>query len=667
MHKGTSLHSYFLMSQTLASRLVRALRHWIFATKSFTTTYLSRLLQFLRILDIFSKQKTVCPCRPPPTSRKDEDRALCPSFSPVQDPDALERTSVHIPYPTIPIHIDDTTNDICEGSSEQYSVVAACMDPQPSRSPHHSRTSLASRVPTPLPEIPMNVNSTNDRDKNQLRPELCQVVDDLVAVAPTEYERYDRSVKLEVMESSYVIQPMTMTFPNTEPPQPWVAYTHPEGAVYFFDAKRDILTDAYINEEDDREDIEHYIAQIHDYLTKYDVHLPSDVQLVLELRGSGRCGYYFVDHSHKSVFWLDKFDPVDLLQEVKVDFTTSHIGSEMESQYWYHNELFPGVRHIPDNTVRDLKDMLIHAVGDSLTSQASTVSYTLDELQMMLGLVTKVQIDQGPESVGSACFLYRLMATFAHERFLNLHGERAARLNKDQSIHPKRQRTLFMNIVSPFLFYGSGTHLKKLEKMSVDFLVNKPSWSKLLQNLTEEWKEFILYATVLLNANVAFLAIQSVDSSPPHGSRSAVQRASYFSIVTSLGVIIVGLMLVRQHHTTLNMSFLANRSASSLGLEMLAAMYSLPYALLMWGMVSFLISFSLMCFGSGDLPTIVLTSVGWVALCLLLLWCTSVSYEKHAYYYPWLLRQWVNIRTRIREKIEESRGQDETDSRTSQA
>jgi hypothetical protein len=60
-----------------------------------------------------------------------------------------------------------------------------------------------------------------------------------------------------------------------------------------------------------------------------------------------------------------------------------------------------------------------------------------------------------------------------------------------------------------------------------------------------------LQATVLLNANVAFLAIQSVDNAASNGHRSNAQRASYFSIITSIAAIILGLLLVRQHHTTL--------------------------------------------------------------------------------------------------------------------
>jgi hypothetical protein len=46
-------------------------------------------------------------------------------------------------------------------------------------------------------------------------------------------------------------------------------------------------------------------------------------------------------------------------------------------------------------------------------------------------------------------------------------------------------------------------------------------------------------ATVLLNANVGFLAINSVDVS----GRSPAQIASYMSLVASLGSILLGLLL----------------------------------------------------------------------------------------------------------------------------
>ena len=50
---------------------------------------------------------------------------------------------------------------------------------------------------------------------------------------------------------------------------------------------------------------------------------------------------------------------------------------------------------------------------------------------------------------------------------------------------------------------------------------------------------------MLLNANVAFLGTPRVGL----GTLSAAQISSYFSIITSVGSIILGLLLVRQSQT----------------------------------------------------------------------------------------------------------------------
>jgi hypothetical protein len=112
--------------------------------------------------------------------------------------------------------------------------------------------------------------------------------------------------------------------------------------------------------------------------------------------------------------------------------------------------------------------------------------------------------------------------------------------------------------------------------------------------------------TVLLNANVAFLAIPIIASEQGQQSRSPAEVASYFSIASSVGAIILGLLLVRQNRTKsretadeavslppnhpsrylcsiLQARFLDHMTHPWFQLEILAIMYSLPYALLMWG------------------------------------------------------------------------------------
>lgn len=110
----------------------------------------------------------------------------------------------------------------------------------------------------------------------------------------------------------------------------------------------------------------------------------------------------------------------------------------------------------------------------------------------------------------------------------------------------------------------------------------------------------------MLTANMVFLAIQSVDNGGnPTPHRSVAQVASYISIVTSLGSILLSLLLLHQNRSKKNNAaeavslstsasnswsnqasctqawFLGNMNDGR-GLQTLAILYALPSALLMW-------------------------------------------------------------------------------------
>jgi hypothetical protein len=112
----------------------------------------------------------------------------------------------------------------------------------------------------------------------------------------------------------------------------------------------------------------------------------------------------------------------------------------------------------------------------------------------------------------------------------------------------------------------------------------------------------------LLNADIAFLAISGINDSDIIGlaRRSPAQIAAYVSTIANLGSILVTLLLLRSHRTkaletadevvsndlrvifgsvlTFEQHYLLQRKKhSSLGFEPLAIIYSLPYALLIWG------------------------------------------------------------------------------------
>ena len=60
-----------------------------------------------------------------------------------------------------------------------------------------------------------------------------------------------------------------------------------------------------------------------------------------------------------------------------------------------------------------------------------------------------------------------------------------------------------------------------------------------------------MQATIVLNVNVAFLSIQNGDAGGDLiANHAAAQIASYISIVTSLGSIILSLLIGRQNRST---------------------------------------------------------------------------------------------------------------------
>jgi len=150
-----------------------------------------------------------------------------------------------------------------------------------------------------------------------------------------------------------------------------------------------------------------------------------------------------------------------------------------------------------------------------------------------------------------------------HQRFLHFHGQECARLNRNQSIHksastPPYRSTLII-LLSPLLFCAPDVHLNALDDLWVDETICHVPWKGFIDKLNTDWERYILFVsysischysysfdlkgTVILNANVGFLAIGAFNSSAP------ASVLSYMSTLASIGSIITGLLLFRQNQT----------------------------------------------------------------------------------------------------------------------
>ncbi|KAJ6595722.1 hypothetical protein DFH09DRAFT_145749 [Mycena vulgaris] len=401
---------------------------------------------------------------------------------------------------------------------------------------------------------------------------------------PDSVGRYNRKVVVPYEPTQYTIPPLTVSLRPNGPSSGWTAFQHPAGAMYFFHQEKRVFTDTNLLDHTSLRLIDTNMRTIHDFLGVHNVQLPPDVDLVLDeytyndqTKG---CQYYFVNHEDRSLFWMDKVesDMFSISRKVNGITSASHIRHELEGQYWSHCELFPESLIVTRETVDELRGIVLHALTDVITSDTSTVSWTVDKLQHMLKIIDGSCKNENFS--GAGCLVGRLMCLFVRARVYNFHGQPGARLDIDQTVYGTRhKRTLLINLFNFLLFSAPSFNLTTLQSISLDGLVWNQSWDVFAARVQEEWKEFTLYATVLLTANVAFLAIQSVDQGGP--DRSPTQILSYLSTLTSIGGIITRLLLlITPPNPERDMKY--GHFSSQMRLEVLAIIYSLPYAMLMW-------------------------------------------------------------------------------------
>jgi hypothetical protein len=86
----------------------------------------------------------------------------------------------------------------------------------------------------------------------------------------------------------------------------------------------------------------------------------------------------------------------------------------------------------------------------------------------------------------------------AHWRFLYFHGQRHARLIRDQTVYekPKRERSLLITCLSPLLFLAPEVHLQEMERLWTDEVIIETVWKNFMTTLLQEWDYVILWVRI---------------------------------------------------------------------------------------------------------------------------------------------------------------------------
>ncbi|KAH9023863.1 hypothetical protein EDB84DRAFT_1580353 [Lactarius hengduanensis] len=460
-------------------------------------------------------------------------------------------------------------------------------------------------------------------------------------------------------------------------PKGWEPVTHPGGALYFYNAERRIFTDVYMYDHNLSTEIHAFAAYLDERrraASQSPLLFPTnDYDLVLDIAkmedNKVIGAYYYVDHVTKTLFWQEHYDCKDsLLREVRGgQRDPGHVKLRLESLYWVHWSLYPTGpkrRKFPEEAQKELLGALLSSGIDSLTSKVSTSPYTVAEIESMRDFIkeaegksffyslrTAVIIRRRSRPRKSSCYIVtRLLSFYAHWKFLHFHGQKVSRQDRYKSIYEgsHRKRTILVRILSPILFFFPDVHLLELEKVWTDEIVVEALWREFMQKLVSEWTEFVLYSTVMLAANVAFLAIPGVIIAPPYPTPpgpndppspntwikpSPAQIASSISLVFSIGSIITGLLLIRRNRTMMTKDpqsawyYLHGMKKPWFGLEPLAIVFSLTYALLMWSAWGFFVA--LLIFSFQDTSMRIWIPVGSAAgiITALIVWCIGNTWD----------------------------------------
>ncbi|KAF5317499.1 hypothetical protein D9619_013177 [Psilocybe cf. subviscida] len=493
------------------------------------------------------------------------------------------------------VQVEDTTGEVLERNDRDLMPISV-------------RTDLDEAISV-QPEVASEQQV--DPDSHELEDSATDSV--LFMAAPTLPGECSRKMQ----HTSINLEPLDFNFETFPTPAGWERYAHPEGCCYFYNPSKRVYTDNEIYNPEQ-------LARIEELIQTFEAckpdGFPVDAELVLNIYPQD-IQYYCVDHDRRVIFFLTAFKSEWMPSWVQVAgaFSKNHLRKqfasyEIESEYWFFVQLYPHRLHIPLDLIDELADIVLFFMGDIASSSYSNAPFTEGTLKTILEVTSKAKETIGStHTAGTVAALARFMFIFCHARFLDFHGESYGRIEGGCSVYGDLlyPQTVLHRIISLLLFSAPDVYLKTLRFINVDNNINAAAWQERMKKLLSEWQDLVTSSTILLTANIAFLAIQSVDQPPP--LRSSAQIVSY-----------VENREIRGERASVHVGHLFKGRAKTL-----AILYSLPYALLMWGMISFLAAFGLMCFAYArvDIGVVVgfFMTLGavLVVLCLVLGWHQS--------------------------------------------
>ncbi|OJA17074.1 hypothetical protein AZE42_09252 [Rhizopogon vesiculosus] len=430
----------------------------------------------------------------------------------------------------------------------------------------------------------------------------------------------------------------------------WERCVHPEGALYLYNNSKRTFTEANVDEAAFHL-VDECVDELRSLACTRAVDLEdNDIELVVQVAQAGvdsehsPCQYYFVDHANRSLFWLHDHDEVtnDIFCGLGGITDDSHIGYALEAEYWAHCERYPNHKLDRVNLIKELRAVVMYTSAEVITSDTSLSPFDAAELSSILELMNHLQVnaEDNDDFPHPTCVIARFMNYFSRARFFNFCGLPCARLEADKSVYKEvngwfHPLTKHLSLVlDAMLFWAPQAHYNDLRRVWVDECINAPRWKDFSRNLMSEWTGITIYSTVMLAVDVSFLAVPNVYIDT---SQSVGVIATYVSIIFITGSLIVSLLLARQTQRYGPESaegaaqLLSKMAGTFFGIRAIATVHSLPYAMLMWGMIFFATSFLFNVFNSTKMAMLASVASGSVVVTMFILWFIWAAREVHIF------------------------------------
>ncbi|KAK0497000.1 hypothetical protein EDD18DRAFT_1105298 [Armillaria luteobubalina] len=347
-------------------------------------------------------------------------------------------------------------------------------------------------------------------------------------------------------------------------PMGWVKHTHLDGKPYFYHEHDKIIPEGWLYDRDVAEKVLRYISMLQDTISKR-AKLFGPLKswhLYVEITEHEQLSYYFVNHDAECIFWLSKCTLDGYLRELLEEMSPDMIRSKTQLFFFSVDATMSDTSTVT-MSIDNLKIM-----SKTIILAESKTSHFINSVAINRALTSELDAS---EVAGKPALC---MVTLLRDQIYNYHGQRHG-----YDFH-KEKRTVLFRIANLLLFHAPIKHYK----IWVDRITFRSQQDAVVEQIICELNLSNGMATALLAVNMAFLAIPSVDEMGAHQQPTVTKVLICFSVVASMGSIVVGLFLIG-HHTALKHANTDAVARLNIGpcLERLAIAYSVPHALLMWG------------------------------------------------------------------------------------